>query len=112
MTHQEKQIDSFTDLGDKKLREKIFERLFETLEITKLSPEGKEQYEESLKSYRDLKNAIDTSFDEGKIAGKIEGKIEYIIRFLKRGKLTIAEIAEDFGTTIDFVEQIKREHNL
>jgi predicted transposase/invertase (TIGR01784 family) len=56
----------------KKLQEKIFQRLFETAEIAKFSPEEKNQYEESLKSYRDLKNVIDTAFDEGEMKGKIE----------------------------------------
>jgi len=30
-------------------------------------PEEKERYEQSLKYHRDLKNVIDTSFEEGKI---------------------------------------------
>jgi predicted transposase/invertase (TIGR01784 family) len=50
-----------------KLQEKVFQRLFETAEIAMFSPEEKEQYEDSLKSYRDLKNVIDTSFGEGKM---------------------------------------------
>jgi predicted transposase/invertase (TIGR01784 family) len=95
-----------------KLQEKIFQRLFETAEIAKFSPEEKEQYEESLKSYRDLKNVIDTSFGEGKIEGKIEEKIEGIISALKRGKLTIEEIAEDFKTTVEFVLKVKKDYNI
>jgi predicted transposase/invertase (TIGR01784 family) len=103
-----------------KLQEKIFERLFETAEIAKFSPEEKEQYEDSLKTYRDLKNVIDTAFDEGENKGKIEGKIEGqmeekiqgIRSALKRSKLTMDEIAEDFKTTVDFVMKIKKEHNL
>lgn len=46
-----------------KLLERVFQRLFEAAEIAKFSPEEKDQYEESLKSYRDLKNVIDTAFD-------------------------------------------------
>ena len=99
-----------------KLQEKIFKRLFETAEIAKFSPEEKEEYEESLKSYRDLKNVIDTSYDDGKKDGEIEGEIREktkgIIKALKRGKLTIEEIAEDFSTTIDFVLQVKKEQSL
>ena len=76
----------------------------------------KEQYEESLKSYRDLKNVIDTSYDDGKKEGKIEGEIEEktkgVVKSLKRRKLTVEEIAEDFSTTVDFVEEIKRKENL
>lgn len=93
-----------------KLQERIFQRLFEAAEIAKFSPEEKEQYEESLKSYRDLKNVIDTAFDDGeskgKIEGKIEEKIENIKKALRRQKLTIEEIAEDFDTSIDFILQI------
>lgn len=48
MSFKEKYINPFTDFGFKK-------RLFETAEIAKFSFEEKEQYEESLKSYRDLK---------------------------------------------------------
>jgi PD-(D/E)XK nuclease family transposase len=131
MTNQEKYINPFTDFGFKKLfgtepnkdlpnlqkrphklQEKIFERLFETAEIAKFSPQEKEQYEESLKSYRDLKNVIDTSFGEGKIEGKIEEKTEGIIKALKRGKLTTEEIAEDFNTTVGFMLEIQKEFNL
>jgi predicted transposase/invertase (TIGR01784 family) len=92
-----------------KLQEKIFERLFETAEIAKFTPEEKEEYQESLKSYRDLKNVIDTSYGDGKKDGEIEEKVKGIIKALKRGKLTIEEIAEDFSTTIDFVLQVKND---
>jgi predicted transposase YdaD len=76
------------------------------------SPEEKEQYEDSLKSYRDLKNVIDTSFGEGKLEGKLEEKIEGIINALKQGKLTIEEIAEVFNTTVEVVLGIKNEYSL
>ena len=69
MTLIEKYINPFTDFGFKK---------FEAAEIARFSPEEKEQYEESLKSYRDLKNVIDTSFGEGKEEGIKEGKEEGI----------------------------------
>lgn len=77
-------------------------------EIAKFSPEEKEQYEESLKTYRDLKNVIDTAFDEGEAKGKVEEKKANIIKALKRGKLSIAEIAEDFEVPLDFVKQRKQ----
>ena len=58
------------------LQERIFQKLFEAAEIAKFTPEEKNQYEESLKYYRDLKNVVDTSFDDGKAEGKVEGKVE------------------------------------
>jgi predicted transposase YdaD len=102
------------------LQELIFQRLFEAAEIAKFSPEEKVQYEDSLKSYRDLKNVIDTAFDDGKVEGKIEGKvegkveekIENIRKALIRNRLSIEEIAEDFDTTVEFVTQIKQTLNL
>ena len=108
MTVTEKYINPFTD----KLQEKIFQRLFDTAEIAKFTTEEKEQYEESLKSYRDLKNVIDTAFGEGETKGKTEEKIQGIIKALKQGKLTIEEIAEIFNTTVEFVLIVKKDYNL
>ena len=58
MAFQGKYINPFTDFG--------FQKLFEAAEIAKFTPDEKNKYEESLKYYRDLKNVVDTSFDEGK----------------------------------------------
>ena len=48
-----------------KFRETIFEKLFETAEIAKFTPDQVQSYEDSLKYYRDLKNSLDTARDEG-----------------------------------------------
>ena len=90
------------------LQELIFQRLFEAAEIAKFSPEEKVQYEDSLKSYRDLKNVIDTAFDDGSEAGEIKEKTRNIQKALIRNRLSIEEIAEDFDTTVEFVNQIKQ----
>ncbi len=66
MALQDKYINPFTDFG--------FKKLFETAEIAKFTPDERTKYEESLKYYRDLKNVVDTSFDEGREEGKIEGQ--------------------------------------
>lgn len=64
------------------LREGIFERLFEVAEIAKFSKEEAEAYEDSLKSYRDLKNSLDTAFGEG-----VEKGIEQVaLNGIKQGK--------------------------
>jgi len=60
----------------KKLQERIFERFFKAAEIAKLQPEEIFAYEKSLKYYRDLKNVVDTSYEEGKAEGKVEGIAE------------------------------------
>ena len=38
--------------------------------------EPREKYEDSKKFYRDIKNSMDTAFEEGKVEGKVEGKEE------------------------------------
>jgi predicted transposase/invertase (TIGR01784 family) len=50
-----------------KLQEKIFSQLFEQAEIAQFDESEYDAYEESLKEYRDLKNSLDTAFDDGKI---------------------------------------------
>ena len=67
-----KRLDNIPD----KLREKIFEKIFEVAEIAKLSHEEYEQYMLSLKVYRDYKNCMDTARDEGRAEGKAEGRAE------------------------------------
>jgi len=69
-THFEKWIYIFTHLSKlndrpAKLQERIFSRLFEAAEIAKFAPDEREAYEESLKYYRDIKNVVDTSREEG-----------------------------------------------
>ncbi|WKN46397.1 PD-(D/E)XK nuclease family transposase [Tunicatimonas pelagia] len=82
------------DRVPKELREGIFERLFEVAEIARFSPEEVQAYEDSLKSYRDLKNSLDTAFEEGIEQGieqgiekGIEQGIEQVARNgIKQGK--------------------------
>jgi len=63
-----------------KLREKIFEKIFEAAEIAKLSREEYEQYIISLNAYRDFKNSIDTARDEGRAEGEEERlKLQQVI---------------------------------
>lgn len=67
-----------------KLKERIFERLFEIAEIAKFSRDELISYEDSLKYYRDLKNSLDLAKQEGKMEEKIE-----IIRTGNREGLSI-----------------------
>ena len=66
----------------------VFEQAFEQAELSKLDQTDLDIYESSLKVYRDLKNTIDTAFDDGKIERnvefakmmKIEGETQYKIK--------------------------------
>jgi predicted transposase/invertase (TIGR01784 family) len=106
----------YLETKPKKLQEKVFQKLFKTAEIAKFNREEVLQYEQSLKVYRDLKNVIDTAFDDGKAEGLAEGrneeKLERITLMLKKGKLSVEEIADIFEVTTQFVAEIKAELNL
>ena len=93
MALQDKYINPFTDFG--------FKKLFEAAEIAKFTPDEKNKYEESLKYYRDLKNVVDTSFDEGKAEGKLE-----IARQMKAKGMDSSLIAEITGLPIDEIKKL------
>jgi predicted transposase/invertase (TIGR01784 family) len=76
------------------LQERIFQKLFEAAEIARFSPDEKHNYEASLKYYRDLKNVVDTSFDEGKAERNNE-----IARLMKSAGEPIDKIARFTGLT-------------
>lgn len=110
MALKEKYINPFTDsksilpnLQDrpKALQERVFRKLFEAAEIARFAPEEKARYEESLKYYRDLKNVVDTSFEEGReeqrteIARQMKAageSIEKILRYTGLSKIGIEKL--------------------
>jgi len=78
-THFDKWLYVLKNLEDltkrpAKLQEKIFAKLFEQAEIANYSEKEYQEYEQSLKEYRDLSNVIDTAFDDGKAEGLAEGE--------------------------------------
>lgn len=52
------------------LQERIFTRLLEQAEIARYTPEERQDYEDSLKVYRDMKNVLDTAELKGAIKEK------------------------------------------
>lgn len=106
-THFDKWLYVFTHLSKlqnrpQKLQDRIFSRLFEAAEIAKFTPEERGAYEESLKYYRDIKNVVDTSREEGILEGRIEGRIEGILsvaRKMKASGFPLAEIRQLTGLT-------------
>jgi predicted transposase/invertase (TIGR01784 family) len=56
-----------------KLRENIFLQLFEIAEVSKFNPQEYQEYEDSIKYYRDIKNSFDTAREEGMKQGIEEG---------------------------------------
>ena len=90
------------------LREGIFEKLFEVAEIAKFSPEEVRAYEDSLKSYRDLKNSLDTAREEGREEGI--GIVLQVMDLAKKGK-TANEISERVGINEKRVIEILKKVN-
>jgi len=106
-THFDKWIFVLTHLSKlknrpKKLQERVFAKLFEEAEIAKFTPQEREAYEESLKYYRDIKNVVDTSREEGlkegfekrnfEIAKEMKNNGEPIEKIMKYTNLTRKEI--------------------
>lgn len=65
-----KNLENFDHIPER-LRNKIFEKAFQTAEIAQFKPEQLDTYESSLKYYRDLKNVVNTSFEEGRLEERL-----------------------------------------
>ena len=81
--------------------DEVFSKAFEKAEIAKYDAIELDNYENSLKSYRDLKGVIDTAFDEGKLEGKLE-----IARNAKQFGLKVDDIMRLTGLTIEGIERL------
>ncbi|TXK46047.1 Rpn family recombination-promoting nuclease/putative transposase [Pontibacter qinzhouensis] len=93
-----------------KLRERVFEKLFETAEIAKFTPDQVRSYEDSLKYYRDMKNSLDTAREEGLIEGLekgIEKGIEKVAQNMLKKGIAIEVISETTGLTLQQLERLK-----
>ncbi len=121
MSHlKDKYVNPLTDFGFKRLfvfkhlsklqdrpkalQDRVFERLFEAAEIAKFSPEERDAYEDSLKYYRDLKNVVDTSREEGREEGREAGKEEG----REEERFTIAREMKANGEPIEKIIQYTR----
>ena len=80
------------------LRDKIFDRLFQVAEIAKFTPVELKEYEDSLKTYRDLKNSLDTAEEKGRVEGRVEGE--------KRKAIAIARNLKSMGMSISDISKV------
>jgi predicted transposase/invertase (TIGR01784 family) len=95
------------DRVPEKLKESIFLQLFETAEISKFSQQEYQEYENSLKYYRDIKNSLDTAKVEGIIEGIEKGKIEIAKNMISKG-IEISLISEITGLTEKEINELKQ----
>jgi predicted transposase/invertase (TIGR01784 family) len=92
------------------LHEKIFERLFELAELAKFTPEQVDEYEGSLKVYRDLQNSLETAKDEGIVIGKKigeENKAKEIAINLIQNGIALELISKSTGLSVIEIEKLK-----
>jgi len=88
------------------LREQVFEQLFDTAEIARFTPDQVRSYEKSLKYYRDMKNSLDTAFDEGKEEGREQRTYEIAREMLQDGD-PVERVARLTGLDFETVEKLK-----
>jgi predicted transposase/invertase (TIGR01784 family) len=77
-----KNLESFDKIPDI-LKEDIFEEAFRVAEIANFTPAEISEYEESLKTYRDNINVIETAKEEGREEGREEGEKNKAIEIAK-----------------------------
>jgi predicted transposase/invertase (TIGR01784 family) len=99
-----KNLQRLDNIPDK-LREKIFEKMFAVAEIAKLSPNEYAAYIDSLNSYRDFQNCLDTAKAEGEAKGEVKKAIE-IAKELKMDGMPIDKISKMTGLSIKEIEKI------
>ena len=91
--------------------DEIFAKAFEKAELAKFGQEEMDQYESSLKIYRDLYSVIDSAFIEGKTEGRMEGIEEGRQEGLQMGrqegllesKRDMAKLLKDNGAQVDLI---------
>lgn len=84
--------------------EEWLETAIKELDTRAMSPEKRMVYEMTVAA-----NAVAVDNEQRKIEeAELRVKAETVAKSLKRGKLTVEEIAEDSGVSIDFVLEIQR----
>jgi predicted transposase/invertase (TIGR01784 family) len=86
-------------------KETVFLQAFKKAEIANFNEAEKSDYHESLKSYRDLNNTMDTKFDEGKIEGKIEER-NSMAKLMKLADEPIDKIIKYTGLSKDEIDSL------
>ena len=82
-------------------KDEVFAQAFAKAELARFNSAELDKYETSLKHYRDLKNVIDTAFDNGFDGGKLE-----VARNLKRLGVAAEVIGQSTGLTRAEVERL------
>jgi len=97
---QERYINPYTDFGFKKLfgTELNKDFSFEQAEIAKFTPRERQEYEESMKEYRDYYNTVETAHNNGHAEGLAKGRNEE--------KIENARKMKSLGLGVDIISQV------
>ena len=91
------------------LNNQIFRKLKSIVEVERMTPDQRLEYELSLSVERDLCAALDTSFEDGMEKGKVEGWAEGKVEGKAEGKMEeqriIAANLKKQGVNIDIISQ-------
>ena len=80
----------------------IFEKLAKIAEVRKLTPEEQNQYDQSLKAYRDTYSVMSTAEEKGREKGREEGRAEG----RAEERRSMASKLKAAGTPIDLIAQV------
>ena len=82
------------------LNEPIFQKAFMTAELAGFTVQQRDNYEQSLIQYRDLKSALETAVEEREVE---------IAKSLLQTPLSNEDIAKHTGLTTEQIEQLRNE---
>jgi len=99
---------AFLDEIPTKLRDKAFQKVFQIAEIAKYNPKERQNYENSLKYYRDMENSLDLKYAKGLQEGEQNKTLEIVKNFIVIG-LDNETIAKGTGLSIAEIEAIRKE---
>jgi len=83
----------------------VFKRLSEIAEVASLSKEEREQYDESLRHYRDTIIVMEGQYMEGEKKGRAEEKLA-IARSLKQMGMSDSDIAKATTLSVEEIAQL------
>ena len=90
----------------KKLFEKVFERFFEQAEIAKFNRQERQEYEDSLKAYRDWYSVMETAKKKSRAEGLAEGRAEGLAEGRAEGVRSTALKMKEEGFDNEMIAKI------
>ncbi len=89
------------------LNEEVFIEGFRKAEIANYDAKERDQYEESLKYYRDLKAVIDTAVNEALDKGEKKKALEIAKKCIQKG-MPLKEVSDLTGFSIEEIQKLNQ----